>query len=330
MSRVVESLTIIGDLHLRSDNPRSRIDNYADTTIAKIHTLLQLCKDKNYKDVAILGDIFHSPNQPISYLYRVIDAFKEFKRNGIHVYAIGGNHDFTYGKTENLCKSSLGILFSSGALKELSYEPLIAKVGYTIGLHGFHYDADIMPIPIDGGKDLVNIAIMHRYYEFGHSDKSLTSADLDSLNYDIYATGHEHNPHELLKGLKWYLMRPGRLMRGTSDDYNLEDQNVYVDTVFFGGTEDAPEFRFARDIVDVKPAIEVFTTLALVKDTSTKFLLNLSNQVDELLDKMDITGGSENTVFTVLDDLNIDVRIKDKLNYYLNKRGLFRNSTDDL
>ena len=73
------SIVIIGDLHLNSSTPVSRIDDYANTSIEKLETLLDICVSRKYNKIILLGDVTHKYQQPLSYIYKVMEVFNKFK-----------------------------------------------------------------------------------------------------------------------------------------------------------------------------------------------------------------------------------------------------------
>ena len=171
----------------------------------------------------------------------------------------------------------------------------------------------------------VNICVMHRYFEKKLFKNCLDRNQLSQLGYQVYVTGHDHQPYNTMKFDDFTLIRPGRLMRGTSDKYNLEDNTVYLDTIAFNGAKDEPKMTVIRDIVPTKLASQVFTILAQDKDkTGSTYLSNLSNRVTDLLNMMDESNTSSNNLYTVLDKLPIDIRIKDRVEHYLKQNGIYR------
>ena len=94
----IKNLAIIGDCHFHYKSPISRIDDYPNTCLEKLDTLLEICTNRDYKHLVILGDVFNKPTQSIEYLYKVISKLDKFKKNNINVYSIYGNHDLIFDK----------------------------------------------------------------------------------------------------------------------------------------------------------------------------------------------------------------------------------------
>lgn len=321
----IKTITFMGDCHFNATTPRSRTDNFAETCIDKLYAVLDICKTKGYKHLVQLGDFFHTPSQPIGFLNQIIDVLQDFQNEGIQVYAIFGNHSLISNDLENGYKSALGLLFRTGLIKELRTELFSTKEGYTVALHGYHYPEGIKSMHTREVQANVNICVMHRYFEKKLFKNCLDRNQLSQLGYQVYVTGHDHQPYNTMKFDDFTLIRPGRLMRGTSDKYNLEDNTVYLDTIAFNGAKDEPKMTVIRDIVPTKLASQVFTILAQDKDkTGSTYLSNLSNRVTDLLNMMDESNTSSNNLYTVLDKLPIDIRIKDRVEHYLKQNGIYR------
>ena len=322
----IKNIVIIGDPHLNSATPQSRTDDYAVTSINKLLALLDLCMEKGYNTILALGDFFHKSTQPLAYMYEVIKTLNKFKQNGIDFYSIVGNsHDILYDKLENLPRSAIGVLFEVGVLKELQMETFCTKEGYNISLHGYHFPQTLQPVETRPIVSEVNICVAHRFYDEPLHKDSLTPELIESLGYNIYCFGHSHTPFDLTTVGSKIVVRPGRFMRGTADNYNKEGTQVFADVINFNGSKEQPRITVVREIIKTEPASSIFNTQSLTKTKTDKVLQDLAFKVDSLLDKMDISNTSETSVYSVLDALEIDVRIKNRLESYLSAKGLFRN-----
>ena len=322
------SIVIVGDLHLSCVTPTSRIDNYADTSIEKLESLLNICITRGYDKIVFLGDITNKPQQSLNYIYRVMEVFNEFKKNNITLYAIVGNHDVPYDKSSYLNRTSLGLLFQSNLLKHLKEESFIFN-GYRVKVFGYDYENIISPVRALENTGDVNICCCHRYYNYSYSNTSLTKNNIIDLDYDIYCAGHEHQPYELTKVNNKLVIRPGRFMRGSSDNYNIEDTSVYMDVIQFMGSKEKPSIQVIREVIPTKSPNEIFSTKALTKDNGDKVLSSLSEKVTSLLDKMDFKGSTNNLdVYQILDELEVDSKIKNRIETYLQAEGINRSKID--
>lgn len=306
-------ITLVGDAHLNDKTPSSRQDDFPLTSINKLEELFKICLANDYKNLIFLGDMFHKPTQSLIYLVKVMNIFTKFKNHGINVYSIIGNHDVVYSKSEYIDKSSLGILFASNLVKPLD------KLEFDeVNIYGFNYDEDI-PILSDK-ENKFNLCVAHRFYN-AKFENDLDKHKCKALNYDIYALGHEHLPYAPLVEDDFAIYRPGRFMRGTADNYNIEGEGVYIDTLKF----DNGHYTHTRDIIPTTKSSEIFTIKALNKDVKDRELEALADKVNILLDKMDLKSDS-GSIFTLLDSLPMDNRIKVRIESYLNSIGVLRDN----
>ena len=323
MSRIVDKIAFVGDPHLSSKSPSSRLDDYSVTTINKLDKLLQLCIKNEIRYIVFLGDLFNTPTDTLLYVNRVMQKFKEFERNNIFVFSILGNHSVANMKHENKDKSSEGILYTSKLVRELRYEPFISSSGYSIGLYGFHYSEPI-GLPFKG--DDINICVAHKGYNESY-EGSLTKTSCLELGYNVYALGHFHQPYDFYRDSKYTVIRPGRFMRNTSDDFNYTN-TINVDILHFNGTSLKPLLQTQRLTIEVDEYSKIFSTKVLTRSNENdKYLNSLSSRVQELMERMDFeSDSSDRDIFDVLDSLDIDYRVKDNISMYLNYIGLNKSN----
>lgn len=72
-------ILFIPDVHLCEQSPRSRKDSYPTTVLEKLDYIINYANENN-AITFFLGDIFSAVNMPMIYFYRVVDAFKKFKK----------------------------------------------------------------------------------------------------------------------------------------------------------------------------------------------------------------------------------------------------------
>ena len=323
MSRIANKIAFIGDAHLSSKSPSSRVDDYANTTLLKLDKLLELCKKNNLSYLVFLGDMFNTPTDTLLYVNRVMMKFKEFERNGIYVYSILGNHSVANMKHENRDKSSEGLLYTSKLVRELQYEPFISPQGYKIGLYGYHYS---QPLGLPSKGDLVNICVAHKGYNEPY-EGSLTKANCLEFGYDVYALGHFHQDYAIYKDSTYTVIRPGRFMRNTCDEYNYTNA-INVDVLNFGGSIQRPLLQVERLKIPVDDYGQIFSTKVLTKNKDCdKYLYTLTAKVQSLMEKMEMSYESdENDIYRILDSLDIDTRVKNNIELYLGYQGINRRA----
>ena len=323
MARIVNKIAFVGDAHLSSKTPSSRVDDYANTTLQKLDKLLELCKKNNLTYLVFLGDMFNTPTDTLLYVNRVMMKFKEFERNGIYVYSILGNHSVANMKHDNRDKSSEGLLYTSKLVRELQYEPFISPQGYKIGLYGFHYS---QPLGLPTRGDDVNICVAHKGYNEPY-EGSLTKTNCLELGYNVYALGHFHQDYQVYKDNTYTVIRPGRFMRNTCDEYNYANA-INIDVLNFGGCQQRPLLQVERLKIPVDEYNQVFSTKVLTKNKECdKYLFTLTSKVQSLMEKMDMSyTTNENDIYRILDSLDIDTRVKNNIELYLGYQGISRTN----
>lgn len=318
----INKIAIVGDTHLNSTTPQSRIDDYGNTCLDKMSQIYRKCIDNDYKILIITGDIFHKNKQPLKFINKSLELFKKIRDAGIETYVIMGNHDLAYNKVEYVDQSPLYSLLVSGIVEIL--DELVVKVnGYEVYIRGFNF-----PEKVEKNKsnNKISICVAHRYFE-KYDKEFLTSKELKRLGYDIYVLGHDHVSYKPTRVGNTYLLRPGSLMRGTSHDYQLE-RDVYMNIIKLNGDSERPKLSFKRDVLDIKPANKVFTSSVLrEKDKEESedgdILSSLAEDLDNLLDKMSSVN-SENSIYDFLDSVDVKAGVKERIELYLTNNGIYR------
>lgn len=312
------SVMTIGDPHLHGSTPKSRLDNYPETSIQKLAMLRREMVKRGCKYLFIAGDIFHIPKERSDYEFMVIQEFLRFKEAGIKVFISTGNHDIQNDRLDTIEKSTLGILY----LTEVVY-PFV-KVTFKRGektpivITGLHFPNEVEPITEFGAY---NILCCHKFYNVPADKDSLLKKDLENYGYNMYICGHDHIPYELEKvptkdGVV-SIVRPGSFMRGTSHNYNTK-RLVYMDEIRFNGKVEVERHTLpVKDPKDIFPA----SVTDKVEDGSLK---DISKQLADLVTQMYESKSSNNSVYSILDESPVDIKIKKRIVEYLESHGIFR------
>jgi len=208
----MSNVIFVGDAHLKAISPISRCDNFPLAILKKFEYISSICKSYNCDTIILLGDVFDSPVTSLPYLATVINTFKKIHDSGIKVYTIVGNHDIKNNRMDSLQSTALGILISTNFV---SLAPRKLVIDNTI-FKCYNYPEEIE----SKSSDEYEVCVAHRYYEFGSSNDSFSSSDIDRLNYNAMVLGHYHVPCDTEKIHNTILYRPGSLSRNTSETYN--------------------------------------------------------------------------------------------------------------
>lgn len=150
-------ITVVGDMHLHYSTPKSRIDSYPDTCLEKLRLVRAHMKAVKSRILIILGDVFHTPRQPVAFLNEVIKEFTIFKEEGIDIYAVVGNHDEVNDRLDSIERTALGTLCITGMIHPISRLAHITNNSNkninitngnntTINIIGNHYPNNIISI----------------------------------------------------------------------------------------------------------------------------------------------------------------------------------------
>lgn len=310
---------VIGDVHANMNTPASRLDSYPDTIVRKLSDVRKLMRDRGVTVAIQLGDLWHANTQSSYYINQVCEELQQWKNDELELYAITGNHEMANEKPENVTRSPLQILYTTGLVRHLTH----LQLG-RVAICGYDYTDALQEAP---KTRLYKVCVAHRFYENTLSDQSLKERNIKYLNYNLYCLGHDHVKYEpLTLETGQVIQRPGSLARGTSHSYQLTREPSFdVDTVTYN--PDTGEFNLEIETVVLPhaPASEVFTIQALKKPSKSEDLTLLSAQIDALIDSMDQSQTSS-SVYTILDKMEMELRTRMLIETYLTNAGIYRPS----
>lgn len=308
---------VVGDMHLNYATPKSRIDDYAETMMAKLSLLRQSMIENEVKYLICLGDIFHKPKQPVDFLFRVMMEFSKFKIAGLRVFSIFGNHDLLYDRLDSYQRTSLGLMEFADFIEPFS------QITFTGGsrdvvIYGVHYPNEL---PEVSDFDSYNIVAAHMFYNIG-ADNTINKKELDKNNFQMYLLGHDHVPYDLkvekTKSGLVRIVRPGSFSRGTAHAYN-NARMVYVDIVSVD-----EKVEVIRETLNVKKPDEIFSASVVDKVDNEEFQSMLSKQLNDLVTLLYSTNSSGGLIYKFLDEAVVEKRVKNRIETYLTEAGIYR------
>lgn len=289
----MDKIIFVGDLHLDSQTPVSRLDDYRELTITKLNSLLDVCIQHKVSNVICTGDFFDKYDAPISYLSEIAAVFNKFTSAGIKVYSIIGNHDLPYNNLAYFKTVPLSLLFETGLIERLD-----AIESHSTVIYGLDFTKSISDIKLTKGKH--NLLVMHYALDDTVPGESIDSKEL--TDFDLVVAGHDHMFYEKFMVDKTTFLRPGSFTRRTKDAYNLtRDIILYlVDT-------SSIELEITElKLPNVQSASLVFRNEAL----HTLPVLS-SSEYDKLF-KEDFFKNTKQDIFEIVDSLGENVTDKAK------------------
>lgn len=114
---------VTGDLHFRSENPRSRKDIFEDAMLSKLLEVFQLAQEYETKGIIIPGDIFDSVNVSLKPISKIGYCLNSWTHDfDVPVLAISGNHDLPAGNKASIERTPFGLLSKLELLHNLEEE----------------------------------------------------------------------------------------------------------------------------------------------------------------------------------------------------------------
>jgi len=293
-----------GDIHVSDINPRSRIDNFKETIIGKIEQLKTAAAKLKADAVLLTGDLYNIkfPMKNSHDLNReLIEIFNKFK---CPVYAIPGNHDLTADNLDTIPSQPIGVLYASGALKNLNQE-IINKKGFKVSLVGIPFTKDIKlnKITIPPKEDCVaQICVLHVYAgpKAGklYKEQLYGYDELAALGPDIFVIGHYHTDQGIQWNGKKCFINLGSISRGVLAEDKIDHKPKFGFIKVYQENKDS-EVKITVDSIPlkIKPPEEIFD---LKKHSDEK---QQSQNIQEYVEHLVSEASSKTGLATVEDHL---------------------------
>lgn len=311
-----ECIAFCGDIHADSCTPSSRIDDYPKTVLFKLNDLREKCIQNNVKALFLLGDVFNRiqvTNEMINLTGR---EFMRFKDDGIKVFTIFGNHDFSRNNLENIIKSPLSLLCDFGIITHINSKKRVVINKKTL-ITPLDYTESVIKAY---DKAPYNILVAHMFYSNKHADKkaNIESNDVKNLGYNAIVLGHDHILYPIINVDGTDIIRGGALTRGTSHNYNF-DRKVGFYILRKPWEYNTSNWEFIN--IKIKPMKDIVSNTVINK----KFeLSDLSEMVSDLVDRIISDSGVQydGILGRVKNDKNLPDDVRDLLLRYFSDVGI--------
>ena len=252
------------DVHLATQAPQSRTDDWAATVLDKLDQVSAIATEVGAQAILDGGDFFHikMPSRTTHELVRQVAA--AHRGYPCKVYGNIGNHDCKYGDYAFLPESPLGVLFDTGVFQRCydQHEAVFEQDGVKVRVvgipyHGKKYDLNRITTIVKGDEDYL-VVMAHLLASpgggemFGAED-IVPYAELANLDPDVWCFGHWHKNQGVVKVGKKTIVNIGSLTRGalTEDKVSRIPECAVLSFTKQGVTVD-------RRPLKVQPAAEVF------------------------------------------------------------------------
>lgn len=311
----VSKFLLLNDIHLADRSPASRTDDWTETLFGKLDQVSRLAHAQKVDGVLIAGDFFHRRQVSFSLLHRLMRWCKSFP---FRVYGIPGNHDLQHDRYESLDQQALGILFSSGAVINVSESSESLWVGSKISVEiaGVPWPRSqcLSEYPRPKRDGAPGILMTHCFLapESGEifGDPVLGHRELSELGWSVIHAGHCHYDHGVTRVGDTHFVDVGSIGRGALAEDQVTRQPKVV-LVEFSAENKTLVTQVALNVAPPETVfnIEAHEQRSEEKQQIAEFVENLSGQLAGM--------SSGNTVETHLQGLDIPDEVRTRVQSYL-------------
>lgn len=291
---------LASDLHVRSSNPRYRIDKYLDSTLNKIDWIVELSNKYGYP-IIISGDIFHSIRVGTRTVNRLTAILKKCKNK---IYAIVGQHDLEF-HSEDLEPTPYLTLMNSEVLINLGKDPID-------NIYGIGWSMDILDNPeTDDHSILVaHYCVTPKDPAFFLEENAMSAEDMLNTfpEFNFIVTGDYHTPHVSKIGDR-ILVNPGCISRANKDLVDFKPRVYILDT-------EKISVQIAK--IPIKPASEVFKIPENSAELDEEFSKHIENIIKSSSNE-DEKPKFINTVRMIMKDDSFTKRQRDIAEFFYSK-----------
>ena len=207
---------LVADLHLRTDTPICRNDDFVETQDRKLYEVYSL--HKKYKcPILVAGDVSNRWKEtPYSISYMLS------RLNGMDLIGVPGNHDLPAHNLKRINESAYWTLVSANFLEDISDGEVYPVPDHGYEIYGFPYGTKLQSVTRK--KGLRKVALVHHYVYKGRKpfpgQLTRVTALMDQLKgFDLILTGDNHLPFTHKRG-RQILVNPGSFTRQKADQIN--------------------------------------------------------------------------------------------------------------
>jgi hypothetical protein len=211
-------ILITGDWHLRNGGPEQRLDNYEEVQENKVNWIFDKAVETGCSNIIQPGDLTeYAPYQRMNYerTKRYIQMFSFYKRKGIELITIYGQHDMPNHQQQD--NTPIAVLAEANVINLLPQSGWCCSIK-DVDLYGCSFGEEI-PKPNSPGR--FSILIIHKMisdndYWNGHVQYASVQWMIDKYeDFDLIISGDNHKTFHWFGKEKKGLINCGSLMRST-------------------------------------------------------------------------------------------------------------------
>lgn len=295
-------LLFFTDTHIKSRNPKSRIDNYEQSIYDKIEEIKNISINENVDAILHGGDLFDKADVDIKTASKFGKLLQTFPKK---IYIISGNHDI-YGYNQNSVERAMIGLFDSLDILELIQKDkpvFIQKDGITVQISGEPYCHDIDSSDKSHYKPArdknvdYHILMIHGFLLYKKFIDQIEYTLIDQImdtDCDIVLSGHYHTGFKTVKVNGKYFSNPGSIARMTNTEsekkrkpkvliIELTKDNIEIKDIFLTSAKDGKDIFIEKNLdpysVKGKSLMEIKENF---KTLSNNSLINLNSNLKSI------------------------------------------------
>lgn len=227
---------VVGDVHYRGSNPRSRVDDYPAAIRAKIEEINKIADEIEADGVLCPGDLCDSPNLSFGVVGDLYDALRG------RWYIAPGNHDEYGANLDSLNRTPFGLLARMCRFYSLGIErglfrnccprsendltAVISGSGYSAEMDidpSLYQPAGISDLPTELGP-FVRIHLVHGMAVDRPMPDLMRHTQIQTVqtDADVVITGHDHTGYGIRRIGKTLWINPGALCRVSASATEME------------------------------------------------------------------------------------------------------------
>lgn len=301
-------LLFFTDTHIRSNNPRNRIDNYYEAAMNKLKEIRDYANENDIDYVIHGGDLFDRPDSAIRSTSEVGLILKSFQ---MPIYIVVGNHDLFGYNLDTLDRTTFGLLTAFKLLNKIPEDGvLLEKDGVSVLLLGTNFSSDL---DVNKSKYIIKKSELNKKSDYiinvAHGfliDKPFIQSvphtligEISETDADITLGGHYHSGFNTMKIDGKYFSNPGSMMRITSSLSELSRRPKFLEIIIDEKGIEIEEryFKSAQKGEDVLDRSKLMSNklraerLDIFRDSISQSvnleMLNLESIINEISEKED-------------------------------------------
>lgn len=197
-------LLVVGDVHYRGNNPKSRTDDYPAAVRRKLVEVCELAKKHDADAIIQAGDLFDSPTVSLPSVAEIMTSIWNY--SPVSFLTIPGNHDLFGANQTSIGRTPYGFMANLKYIRDLQREPHFFGPDDEVFITGHGYDVDtdrdieqyLIPADVlEDTKDSLAVKVVHGMildqrpgFEMRHT--LVSEIAMQERAPDILITGHHH------------------------------------------------------------------------------------------------------------------------------------------